>query len=288
VLPLRKGERGEVCFLIYLYHLTKGTPFTEMARFIFGGDCCHLSEMNSIFISYGYYEFYNKTLGSSMDQWIPCSLHTCCQLIYDALSSDAIEEVEFSDGQVTNGGWILHHFDFTSFRIFGFLDDFGMPTARPGNSVTSWHNLESDIQGSFYLEYLCHHGLKAQVVYLPIGIVGLVFITEIWQNSSGMLNVSGLNDYLVGLLSGNLVGQLLPCLYCNGIFVNLATILPRYTNPTPEEQLLNLKLTSQRQCIKHVVGDHRICYKLFSVPHYLHLYNQGVKVQRECLLSFLC
>ena len=54
---------------------------------------------------------------------------------------------------------------------------------------------ESDIQQAFYSGYLCHHGLKAQVVYLPIGVIGLVFITELWQNDSGLLNMSGLNDY---------------------------------------------------------------------------------------------
>ena len=59
-----------------------------------------------------------------MNQWIPHTLHTCRRLIYDALSSDAIEEVEFMDGQVLDRRWILHHFDFDSFRIFGFLDDF--------------------------------------------------------------------------------------------------------------------------------------------------------------------
>ncbi len=97
------------------------------------------------------------------------------------------------------------------------------------------HNLEIDIQRAFYLGYLCWHKLNAQVVYLSIGIDGLVFISEIWQNNSGVRNMSGLNDYLVGLLSGNLVGQLLPCLYCNEIVANLAKFLPRYTNPTPEE-----------------------------------------------------
>ncbi len=114
-----------------------------------------------------------------------------------------------------------------------------------------------------------------------------MFITKNWHNDSGVLNMSGLNNYLVGLLSGNLVGRLLPCLYCDGIFANHATILPRYANPTPAERLLNLKLASQRQCIEHVFGDHRIRFKLFSVPHYLSLFNQGVRVRRdECLLSF--
>jgi hypothetical protein len=242
--------------------------------------------MNNLFISHAYYSFYNKKTGSSLDQWVPCSLNTCHRLIYDALSSDAIEEVEFEDGEVVDRRWILHHFDFSSFRIFGFLDDFAMPTARPGSSATRRHNYESDIQRAFYSGYLRRHGLKAQVVYLPIGIIGSVFITEIRQNDSGVLNMSGLNDYLVGLLSGNLVGQLLPCLYCDGIFANHATILPRFTNPTPEERLLNLKLASQRQCIEHVFGDHRVRFKLFSVPHYICLFNQGVNVRRECLLSF--
>jgi len=91
---------GEECFLVYLYHLTKGTPFTEMARLIFGGDPLRLSEMNNSFISFEYYTFYNKISGHSMNQWIPQRLHTCRRLIYDVLTSDVIEEVEFDDGQV--------------------------------------------------------------------------------------------------------------------------------------------------------------------------------------------
>jgi hypothetical protein len=272
--------------MVYLYHLTKGTPFTEMARFVFGGDPRRLSEMNDLFINHLYFTFYNKISGNSMSQWLPRSLHSCRRLIYDALSSDAIEEVEYFNGELVDRRWILHHFQFDSFRIFGFLDDFAIPTSHPGNSASRRNDLESDVQRAFYSGYLRRHGLKAQVVYLPIGVIGSVFITELRQNDIGVLNMSRLNDYLVGLLSGNLVGQLLPCLYCDGIFANLATILPRFTNPTHEQRLLNLKLASQRQCIEHVFGNHRNRFKLFSVPLYLRLFNQGVKVQRECLASF--
>jgi hypothetical protein len=286
MVPQGQIYGGEECFLVYLYHLTKGMPFTEMARFVFGGDPRRLSEMNVLFINHGYITFYNKISGYSMSQWILSSLNTCQRLIYNALSSDAIEEVEFMGGKVVDRRWILHHFNFDSFRIFDFLDDFAMPTACPGSSATRVHAFESDIQRAFYSGYLCCHGLKAQVVYLPIGVIGLVFITELRQNNSGVLNMSGLNNFLLGLLSGNLVGQLLPCLYCDGIFTNLATILPRYINPTPEEWLLNLKLASQRQCIEHMFGDHRNRFKLFSVPQYLRLFNQGVKVRREGLVSF--
>jgi hypothetical protein len=192
-------------------------PFTEMARFVFGGDPWRLSEMNVLFINHSYITFYNKISGNSMSQWIPSSLNTCRRLIYDTFLSDAIEEVKFMGAEVLDRRWILHHFNFDSFCIFGFLDDFAMPTARPGSSASRVHGFESDIQHAFYLRYICCHGLKAQVVYLPIGVIGLVFITKLRQNNSGVLNMSGLNDFLLGLLSGNLVGQLLPCLYCDGI-----------------------------------------------------------------------
>jgi hypothetical protein len=158
----------------------KGTLFMEMARFVFGGDPRCLSEMNILFINHEYTTFYNKISGYSMNQLSPHSLHTCRRLIYDALSSDAIKEVEFMDGQVVDRRWILHHFNFDCSCIFGFPDDFAMPTACPGSSATRRHDYESDIQQAFYSGYLCHHRLKAQVVYLPIGVIGSVFITELW------------------------------------------------------------------------------------------------------------
>jgi hypothetical protein len=40
------------------------------------------------------------------------------------------------------------------------------------------------------------------------------------------------------------------------------------------------------QCIENVFWDHRARFKLFAVPHYLHLFNQGVKVQRMSMVSF--
>jgi hypothetical protein len=106
-----------------------------MARFVFGGDPRRLSEMNVLFINNGYFTFYNKISGHSLNQWLPHSLNTCRRLIYEALSSDAIEEVEFLEGQVIDLRWIVHHFHFDNFCIFGFLDDFAMPTARPGSQL---------------------------------------------------------------------------------------------------------------------------------------------------------
>jgi hypothetical protein len=94
------------------------------------------------------------------------------------------------------------------------------------------------------------------VVYLPIGIIGLVYITELRQIDNGVQNKSGLNDYLLELFNGIYIDRLFPALYCDRIFAFLAMILPRYTNPTPELHLLNIQMASLWQCIEHVFGDH--------------------------------
>jgi hypothetical protein len=78
-----------------------------------------------------------------------------------------------------------------------------------------------------------------------------------------------------------------PCLYCDGIFAIHSTILPRCDKPMPEQMYLNLKFASERQCIEHCFFDHRTRFKLFWVPHYFHLFDRRVKVQMQCLLSFL-
>jgi hypothetical protein len=246
----------EECFVVWLYHIIKGAPFTEMACFVFGRDSRQLSEMNDVFISYAYNAFYNKISGTSLNQWIPNKLNLCRKLILSSISSGAIEEIVFEDGQVNDWHWIRHHFDVDSFCIFGFLNDFEMATARPANSATRMHGFVENICWAFYSGYICHHSLKAQVVYLPIGIVGSIFITELCQNNNGLLNMSGLNDYLCWLLSGHFIRGLLPYIYCDGIFAIHPTILPCFINPTPAQMYLNLKFASDRQCIKHIFGDH--------------------------------
>ncbi len=41
------------------------------------------------------------------------------------------------------------------------------------------------------------------------------------------------------------------------------------------------------QCIEHIFGYHWNLFRIFSIPHYLHLFSNGVKVQQMCLVLFL-
>ena len=144
----------------------------------------------------------------------------------------------------------------------GFVDNFGLPSARPAN-----------IQRAFYSGYFRAHGLKAQIVWLPIGIIGFVFIAELRQNDNGVQNTSGLKNYIVELVHGISLGGLFPCVYADGIFAVLACILPRFLNPTPELHLLNVRMASLRESEEHIFADHQVQFKLFEVPHRLHLIN---------------
>jgi hypothetical protein len=89
---------GEECLVVWLYHITNGVPFTEMAFFVFGGDPHQLSEMNNVFISYAYNTFYNKISGTSLNQWIPNKLDLYCKLMLSSVSSGAIEEIDLRMG----------------------------------------------------------------------------------------------------------------------------------------------------------------------------------------------
>jgi hypothetical protein len=96
-----------------LVSFNKGYAVHGNGKVVVGGDPRRLSEMNVLFINHGYLTFYNKISGHSLNQWLPHSLNTCRRLIYDALSSDVIEEVEFLEGQVIDSRWIVHHLTLT-------------------------------------------------------------------------------------------------------------------------------------------------------------------------------
>jgi hypothetical protein len=134
--------------------MTKGVPFTKRACFVFGGDLCILSEINEEFISYTYKEFYNKISGTSLSQWIPDKLDLCHDLICSSVLRGAIKEIELANGNMIDWQWIRHHFEFKSFCVCGFLNDFAIPTARPGNLPTWRQGFEENIQRAFYSGYL--------------------------------------------------------------------------------------------------------------------------------------
>jgi hypothetical protein len=277
---------GEESFLIYLFHLRKGMVFTEMARHVFGGDPRNFSEMFDMVNEHLYMNFYNKIAGTSLSQWLPRYVHRCRRLIHSALSDGAIHETQYVNGELVNERWISLNYDFDTFRPFGFIDDYALPTAKPSN-VRRTRGIMLDLQRSVYSGYQRKHGLKAQLVYLPIGLIGCAFVTEIRQNDNGVQNISGLNNYLYRLLMGVNVGGLLPCLSGDSIFAVLVCIVPSFRSPTnPIDKIINTRMNTLRVVCEHINADHVTLFQLFRLPRYLRLYRKGSQVRRLCLNSF--
>ena len=97
------------------------------------------------------------------------------------------------------------------------MDDFKVASARPSNFFRSL-GINLDLQRSVYSGYFCVHGYKAQIVWLPIGLICCVFVCEVRQNDNGVHNISGLNNYLVKLFCTCLLATgLYLCVFCDGI-----------------------------------------------------------------------
>lgn len=65
--------------------------------------------------------------------------------MYDAVTDGALHKTDYVNGQVEDESLVCHHFEVEFFCIFGFLDDFALPTACPGGSATRRVNFEDNL-----------------------------------------------------------------------------------------------------------------------------------------------
>ena len=126
---------------------------------------------------------------------------------------------------------------------------------------------------------------------LPNGLFGSVYIGWWRVSDSGLLNMSGLNQYLYSLLEKfNLkipsAGNQLPAIYGDGIFPQLPTIVARYQIPDDKETIINRILSSARQSIEHIFALHTNVFSLFSIPQCYKLLVQGTENTKMILNLF--
>ena len=180
---------------------------------------------------------------------------------------------------------------FESFCIFGFIDDTGFCTTSPGNVARRRVGFYDDVQRAFYSGYFSHHGLKVQAASLPNGMFGSVFIGSIRVSDSGLLNMSGLDTYLSSLfrefnMNIEQAYNQFPALYGDGVFPQLSTIVARFSNPSSDNDRLNVKMASVRQSIEHLFALHDQTFGLFSSFRRFQILLNGTEVSRIIMNSF--
>lgn len=144
---------GEEALIMYLHQLRHGYSYTTMARDTFGGDPRRITYMVRASVYHLYNNFYHKISGKSMSMWTRW-IDIFRYVIWLRLVSGGVIEVM---EEVEDGWTFVNHIQvaallipFALFRPFGFLDDFGVPTARPGDSPTRRFGFVQDIQRAFY------------------------------------------------------------------------------------------------------------------------------------------
>jgi hypothetical protein len=97
-------------------------------------------------------------------------------------------------------------------------------------------------------------------------MIGTVFIASLRHNDNGLVNMSGLNEYLYNLFRDwnlELPNGLMPAMYGDAIFTNHETIISRNRNPTEAERLLDFRMSAQRIQVEHCFADHNNLFGMF-------------------------
>ena len=276
---------GEEAMLVSLHYIRTATPFTRMSTNTFGGDPRKFTFYVREFVDHLYNNFYHKISGDSMRQWLPF-IRDFRAAIWNKLQ-DGVVNARRADGTEID---YEVYIPFNNFRLFGWLDDTDMITTRPRPAVVNNQETEElrDVQRAFYNRYFRGHGLKAQVVHLPNGMIGSIFICSLRHNDNGVQNLSGLNDYLVSILDPlyyNATLPVYPALYGDGIFATLATIVRPYQRPNEEQAIINTQFSSLREDIEHKFSQVFNLYQVLRASWRHQLFFNAEYVRR---LFFVC
>lgn len=182
----------------------------------------------------------------------------------------------------------LMNLSYEIFCIFAMIDDYGQRTCRPGDSACQRNGYRHDIQRAFYSGYFHAHGLKSQVVFLPNVMVGSMYVVALSHNDKGMVNMSGIDEYLREILTFDPAMGGYPALYGDVGFDIKHTIIPRYGRPCTElQERFNKRMASVCVSIKHCFGLHSKLFKLFKSSHMLKIYKNGAYIHNLIMTSFL-
>ena len=149
-----------------------------------------------------------------------------------------------------------------------------------------------DIQRAFYSCYFAGHGLKVQVVFLPNGMIGAIYLASWRVSDAGVYNMSGLDAYLSNLFREFQMGipqaqGQYPALYGDGTFPWRATMVSRLQgNTIKSDRRINTLMSSVRQSVEHLFCLHKNIFKLFNQPERFRLLVHGNEARKLIFNSF--
>ena len=126
--------------------------------------------------------------------------------------------------------------------------------------------------------------MKTQGLLLPNGMIGHAWVHSIAHNDLGMINLSGLEEYLADILEEHRVGeaQLLPAVYGDAIYIPSEVILVRGV-----DSLYFRRMNMLREKIEHEFGLYSTLWKKFKQTSTIKLFNNGSNVVKKLIVYWL-
>ena len=200
---------------------------------------------------------------------------------YERGETDVIREVEMNISQ---------------FRPCGMIDDTSINTCRPGSGAiengkyAARRENDHDIQKAFYSGYTKEHGLKSQATNFPNGMWGSIWVCALKHNDLGVLNMSGLCEYLLDVLpkvkddNDNDVHMVI---YGDSIFKPSLVILRRIENAETEvEKLLNTRMNSCRTSVEMMFGEIFSLFKILGDKKKIKILKNGRYMRKLIIVIF--
>ena len=178
--------------LVSLAYLITGFYTYELIPLLFSGDPRPWGWLIDLFYEHLYRTFYHWISGWSLEYFLPHLVLYWLAIWLHLTSQATIQELLF-DHNVTNITISQVDMPIEDQCVAGFLDTMDDDYYHPGEEPRCWGEI-GDIQQAFYSGYFKSHGLKAQSVHFPDGIMGSVSVTSKCINDNGILNLSCLAD----------------------------------------------------------------------------------------------
>ena len=135
--------------------------------------------------------------GNSLQRWVG-DIHTFREAIW--------KQVVFDDD-----GTQRIFINLEDIRVFAWIDCKGHVACTPGSGPVNDNDDRREnayeVQRAFYTRYGKLHGLKSQIVLLPNGMICHAWIHSVAQNDRGMINLSGLEEYMRDILADIRLGE---------------------------------------------------------------------------------
>ena len=104
------------------------------------------------------------------------------------------------------------------------------------------------------------HSIKYLTILLPNGMMAAVFGALLSTNNNGLINLSSLSDYLIGILDVLPGISIFPSLHSFTIMQLTPVIQNYFRNPSEREEVWNRSMSSAHMSIKL---DYRLVLNIF-------------------------